>query len=156
MKLTIDELNKTYNSCLNDGKIKEKVKDLELIKSLKQVAERGLDFINRFSKDIPQDSLDWTFVFREYYEALRGLIESYLLFDGIVAENHQCKNAYICFKHPELELDWEFFETIRLKRNAINYQGQLLKYDDWEKFKVKFELYINVFKKEIDNKINEE
>ena len=156
MKITIDNLDKTYKLCMRTGSIKEKIFDLELIKSLKIVAEKGLEFIKSKSKDIPKDSTDWTFVFRDYYESLRGLIEAYLLFEGIEADNHQCKNAYLCFKHPELELDWEFLEVIRLKRNAINYRGQLLKYEDWKLLKLKFELHINVLKKEIDKKVKEQ
>ena len=155
MKLTIDNLDKTYKLCTSTGNIKEKAVDIGLIKSLKIVAEKGIEFINSRSKDIPKESTDWTFVFRDYYESLRGLIEAYLLFDGIEADNHQCKNAYICFKHPELELNWEFLETIRLKRNAINYRGQLLKYDSWKEFKLNFELHINALKKEIERKLKE-
>ncbi len=155
MKLTIDDLEQTYKLCTSTGKIKEKATDFELIKSIKTVAEKGIDFINSKSKDIPKDSTDWTFVFRDYYESLRGLIEAYLLFDGIEADNHQCKNAYICFKHPELEFDWEFLETIRLKRNSINYRGQLMKYEDWKNLKLKFELHINELKREIEKKLKE-
>lgn len=153
MEITIDSLDKTYRFCMSTGSIKEKSVDLELIKSLKIVSEKGLEFINSRSKDIPKDSTDWTFVFRDHYESLRGLIEAYLLFDGIEADHHQCKNAYICFKHPELEFDWEFLETIRLTRNAINYRGQLLKYDGWKTLKLKFELHINALKKEIEDKL---
>lgn len=156
MKLTVDNLDKTYNVCLSTGNIKEKSVDIELIKSLKLVAEKGLEFIKSKSKDIPKESTDWTFVFRDHYEALRGLIEAYILFYGIEADNHQCKNAYICFKHSELELDWEFLETIRLKRNAINYRGQLLKYEDWNQLKLKFELHISVLRKEIKKKLEED
>jgi len=153
MKNTIDDLDKTYKLCMSTGSIKEKITDLELIKSLKNVAEKGLAFIKSKSKDIPKDSTDWTFVFRDYYESLRGLIEAYLLFDGIEADNHQCKNAYLCFKYKELELDWEFLEIIRLKRNAINYKRQLLKYEDWKEVKLKFELHISALKKEIEMKL---
>src|SRR3989338_5184603 len=153
MKRIIDTLDTTYKLCMRTGSIREKSVDLELIKSLKMVAEKGLAFISSKSKDIPKDSTDWTFVFRDHYESLRGLIEAYLLFDGIEADNHQCKNAYLCFKHPELELDWEFLETIRLKRNAINYRGQLLKFDDWKSLKLKFELHINALRKEIEIKL---
>ena len=155
MKLTIDSLDKTYKLGISTGSVKEKSQDIELIKSLKIVAEKGLEFINSKSKDIPKDSTDWTFVFRDHYESLRGLIEAYLLFEGIAVDNHQCKNAYICFKHPELEFDWEFLETIRLKRNAINYRGQLLNYDDWKTLKLKFELHISELKKEIEKKLND-
>ena len=153
MKITIDNLDETYKLCMRSGNIKEKTVDIELIKSLKIVAEKGPEFIKDKSKDIPKDSTDWTFVFRDYYESLRGLIEAYLLFDGIEADNHQCKNAYVCFKHSELELDWNFLETIRLKRNAINYRGQLLRYDDWKTFKIKFELHLSALKKEIEEKL---
>jgi len=155
MKIMIDNLDKTYELCLSTGSIKEKFLDVELIKSLKMVAERGIAFINSKAKDISKDSEDWTFVFRDYYESLRGLIEACLLFDGIQADNHQCKNAYICFKHPELELDWGFLETIRLKRNAINYRGKLLKYEDWKGLKMNFELHISALKKEIENRLKE-
>ena len=153
MKLTIDNLDKTYKLCMSTGSIKEKSCDIELIKSIKNVAEKSIEFINNAAKDIPKDSTDWTFVFRDHYESLRGLIEAYLLFEGIGAENHQCKNAYLCFKHPELELDWEFLETARLKRNAINYRGQFLKYEDWKTLKLKFELHINALRTEIDKKL---
>jgi hypothetical protein len=153
MKSDIDNLEETYDSCIASGMIKEKSVDIELIKSLKVVSEDGLNFIKKVSTGIPKDSTDWTFVFREYYESLRGLIEAYLLFDGIETDNHQCNNAYLCLKHPELEADWEFLETIRLKRNAVNYRGVLLKYDDWNLFKMKFELYISLMKKKVEEQL---
>ncbi len=153
MKTQIDNLEQTYKVCTSNGNIREKITDVELIKSLKIVAEKGIAFIDSKSIDIPKDSTDWTFVFRDYYESLRGLIEAFLLFEGIEADNHQCKNAYICFKHPELEFDWEFLETIRLTRNAINYRGHLLKFDQWNALKLKFGLHINRLKAEIEERI---
>lgn len=150
MKHEIDDLGKTYSVCLANGMFKEKnTVDLELIKSLKDVAEKGLEFIKQKSNDIKKNSTDWTFVFRDYYESLRGLIEAVLLFDRTEADSHQCKNAYICIKHPELELDWNFLETIRLKRNAINYRGRLLRYDDWSKLRIQFELHITTLRRGI-------
>lgn len=155
MKITIDNVGEAYKLCMQTGSIKEKSQDLELIKSLTLVADKGLEFINNRAKDIPKDSTDWTFVFRDHYESLREFIEAYLLFGGIAAENHQCKNAYICFKYPELELDWEFLETIRLKRNAINYRGQLMKYDDWKSLQLRFDLHIRLLRKEIVKKLKD-
>src|SRR3989344_5898952 len=155
MKFVIDDLEKTYKLCMSKGSIKEKTVDVELIKSLKIVAEKGLEFIKDKSKDIRKESSDWTFVFRDYYESLRGLIEAYLLFDGIEADNHQCKNAYLCFKFTKQEYDWNFLETVRLKRNAINYRGLLLKYDDWKMLKFNFELHISSLKKEVERKLSE-
>ncbi len=153
MKTKIDNLEKTYRLCISTGNIKEKFIDIELIISLKVVAERGLEFIKKQSKNIQKNSSDWTFVFRDHYECLRQLIEAYILFDNIAADNHQCKNAYICFNRPELELNWEFLETIRLKRNLVNYRGQLLKYSDWKPLALNFNLHINLIKKEIEKKL---
>lgn len=154
--MRIDKLENVYERCEISGFIKEKNEvDIELLKSLKKVADAGLNFINDKSKSIDHDSTDWTFVFRDYYESLRGLIEAYLLFDKVEAERHQCKNAYICSKHPELELEWDFLETIRLKRNRINYRGELLNYSDWNQFEQKFEKHIKKLKEELDKKIEE-
>src|SRR3989338_6376940 len=156
MKIDIDDLEQTYDKCIAAGNIKEKqFVDIELIKSLKQVARAGLIFIKAKSKDIKKDSTDWTFVFRDYYESLRGLIEAFLLFDKIEADSHQCKNAYICFKYPEIEMDWNFLETVRLKRNAINYRGQFLKHDDWNKLILPFNFHSNLLTKKIDEKVSE-
>lgn len=156
MKIDIDDLDKTYDKCLANGLYKEKNEiDIELIKSLKNVADKGLAFIKDKEKNIQKESTDWTFVFRDYYESLRNLIESLLLFDKVEADNHQCKNAYLCLKHPELELDWEFLETIRMKRNAINYRGQLLKYEDWKKLKLSFDLHINLLKKRVEDQLKD-
>jgi hypothetical protein len=156
LKIETGKPEEVYDRCLCSGKIKEKNKvDIELIKSLKDVAEKGIKFINDRSKDIKKDSTDWTFVFRDHYESLRGLIEAYLLFDKIEADNHQCKNAYLCVKHPELEMNWEFLEAARMKRNAINYCGQLLRYYEWNLLNIHFGLHINKLKKEIEKKIKE-
>jgi hypothetical protein len=152
----MDGLKETFDKCMANGRFKEKNEiDIELIKSLKEVSEKCLSFINERSRDIKKDSSDWTFVFRDYYESLRGLVEAFLLFDKIEAERHQCKNAYLCSKHPELEFDWEFLEAIRLRRNAINYKGELLSYDSWRKLKLQFELYINTLKKAIENRLGQ-
>ena len=156
MKQTIDDLTATHKLCMSTGKYKEKTVDKELIKSFKLVAEKELAFINSKSKDIPKNSTDWTFVFRDYYEALRGLVEAYLLFDGIEVDNHQCKYAYLCAQHPELDVNWEFFETIRLKRNAVNYRGQLLTYEDWKSLELNFTLHINILKKSIKEKLRQQ
>lgn len=154
MKTDIDNLDNTYKLCETTGKLKVlNVVDIELIKSKKMVSEMGLAFIKEKSKGIRKDSLDWTFVFRDYYESLRVLMEAYLLFDRIASDNHQCMNASICANHPELALDWDFLETVRLKRNAINYRGQLITYEVWDSLKLKFELHIKEISKAIEEKL---
>jgi len=146
MKHSVDGLQATYHLCMGSGKLREKVVDQELVRSLVTVADSGLAFIKRQAKDLPKDSTDWTFVFRDHYEALRALIAAYLLLDGMESDNHQCQNAYLCSKHPELDLDWVFLETVRLRRNAVNYRGLLLTYQDWKGFALGFDLHISALR----------
>lgn len=153
MKRTIDSLEETFRLCKSAGKFKERHPDKERAKALVRIAEKGLGFIDRAAQSIPKDSEDWTFVFRDYYEALRELLEACLLLDGIEAEHHQCKNAYLCCQHPDLEADWEFLELVRLKRNAINYRGQLLYYEDWKVLKLQFDLHLSSLKEKIEEKL---
>ncbi len=154
--MNVETLEDVYGKCLASRFIREKNEvDIELITSLKAVADAGLAFIKDKAKSIGKDSTDWTFVFRDYYESVRGLIEAFLLFDMVEAERHQCKNAVLCFRHPELDLNWEFLETIRLKRNVINYRGQLLTYGDWKQFELEFELHIRKLRQEIERKLAE-
>ncbi len=149
------ELGQTYRLCESSGKVRERWVDVERIRSMRNVAESCLRFIVSKSKDIPKESPDWTFVFRDHYESLRGLIEAFLLFDGLEADNHQCKNACVCFRHPELGLEWDFLEEVRLKRNAINYRGQFLGYGEWIRFRKGFISHVMILREEINRKLKE-
>ena len=149
----IDDLEKTYTQCINTGSLKEKFVDFELIKSIRLISEKRMSYLNRNISNLSRNSSDWTFIFTGYYETLRNLIEAFILFDGISANNHQCKNAYICFKNPELGIEWEFLEIIRLIRNQINYEGRLINYDDWKKMKMQFDIHIKILSEKIDSKI---
>ena len=88
--------------------------------------------IQQLIKKTPKESYGWSIIFRNYYDVLRQLVEAFIRFDKIKSLNHQCLFAYLCIKHPELELSWEFFEKIRTKRNGINYYGQPVSYNDFK------------------------
>ncbi|RLE45077.1 hypothetical protein DRJ22_05100 [Candidatus Woesearchaeota archaeon] len=63
--------------------------------------------------------------------------------------------SFVCIKHPELELNWEFFEKIRTKRNGINYYTSKVSEKDWKEVQLEFDININLFMKEIKKKIKE-
>lgn len=98
--------------------------------------------------------MQWNSVYKLHYDALHGLVEGFLRFDKVKSENHQCLFAYLCKKHPELELDWDFFEKIRTKRNGINYYGTPVNQNDWKEAELQLTLYFNKLKKEIEKKVN--
>ncbi|MFH1638144.1 MAG: hypothetical protein ABIB71_06985 [Candidatus Woesearchaeota archaeon] len=141
----------TYDRCISEGKIlpRENV-ELDKAKANLQIAEEDL----ASAEEILQKKR-WNSAYKMYYDALHGLVEAYLSFDKVKSMNHQCLFVYLCEKHPELELDWGFFEKVRTKRNGIHYYGTLVAEDDWKAINVQFKLYINVLKKALEQRIKD-
>ena len=92
-------------------------------------------------------------VYIDYYDALHILAEAFLQFENRKIANHQCLFAFLCKNHPEFEFDWYFFEEIRFNRNGAHYYGKKIAYEDWEKAKLKFNLYVSALKKEIEKRL---
>jgi len=93
--------------------------------------------------------------YKLFYDVLHIVVEAYLCFDKVKSLNHQCLFAYLCEKHPELELSWDFFEKIRTKRNGINYYGQPVNSKDWKEIELQMGMYIKLIRKAIKEKIEE-
>ncbi len=143
-----------FNKCEQNGMFifMEKI-DLDKIKTMLNISVAGLEVIQQLIKKTPKESYGWSIIFRNYYDVLRQLVEAFIRFDKIKSLNHQCLFAYLCIKHPELELSWEFFEKIRTKRNGINYYGQPVSYNDFKEIELQLNVYINLLKKKILEKL---
>ena len=101
--------------------------DVERIKATLIIAEADVESANILRRSIQKQSNQWNSIYKLYYDALHELSESFLQFERIKIDNHQCLFAYLCEKHSELELSWDFFERVRTKRNGsigkdINYR----------------------------------
>ena len=144
-----------FLKCKKEGKfiITEDI-DLEKIKSTLNIAETDIESGNFIKKNISKQNSQWNSVYKLYYDALHELVESFLRFEKIKIDNHQCLFSYLCEKHPELEFNWDFFEKVRTKRNGINYYGNPVNYNDWEEAELQFTLYINKLKEEINKKLS--
>lgn len=140
-----------YDKCLAEGMIVPKAKvNIQRAKDALQISEEDLESAKEsISKE------RWNSGYKAHYDVLHGLTEAYLSFEQIKSKNHQCLFSYLCIKHPELELGWNFFEKIRTKRNGINYYSAKVSEKDWKEVAVQFSLYINLLKKEVENKIKE-
>ncbi len=142
-------IKEIYNKCLSDDLIKSRAEiDTDKIKSILKISE---EYIESGKDDLSKKR--WNSAYCSYYTVLREPTEAFLIFDKIKVLNHRCLFAYLCIKHPELEFDWNFFERIRTKRNGINYYGTLVSYKDWKEIKIQLNLYINLLKKEIKEKL---
>lgn len=143
------ELKDVYNECVKDSMIESKTDiDTDKINSILKICE---EYIESGKDDLTKKR--WNSAYCAHYDVLRELIEAFLLFDKVKILNHQCLFAYLCAKHPELELNWNFFEKVRTKRNGINYYGTLVSHEDWKEIEIQLNLYITLLKKKIREKI---
>ena len=146
-----------FSKCKKEGKfiVAEEI-DLEKIKSTLTIAEGDVEAANTLKKSLQKESSQWNSVYKLYYEALHELAESFLRFEKIKIDSHQCLFSYLCGKHIELEFSWEFFEKVRTKRNGINYYGMPIKQEDLKEVELQFVLYIKKLKEEIKKKMKEQ
>src|SRR3989344_5758651 len=100
-----------------------------------------------------EDGLEWNAIYKLHYDILHELIEAFLRFDKMKVRTHECLFVFLCEKHPELELDWDFFEKIRTKRNGSIYYGKALSYQDWEEIKLQMNLYISTIQKVLKERL---
>lgn len=142
-------LQEAYGFCVKEGNlIHIEGVDLNKIKSRLKIIE---EYVSA-SKELKNKNL-FNVEYDASYNIIHMLVELFLIFDKIKSSNHQCLFAYLCTKHPELELDWNFFEKIRTKRNGIHYYGSTVDKNDWKEIKLQIQLYINTLQKAIENKL---
>ncbi len=155
LKQKFDNEEKAYDSCIADGYIKKlSVINKERIRSLLKNSAISSESANALAMTMKPEDEKWMTVYTLYYDSLRICAEAFLLFDKISSSNHLCLFAALCTQHPELELDWDFFEKIRTKRNGVNYYGEQVSYDEWKEAELQFTLYISALKKEIDKRLS--
>ena len=143
-----------YQYCIADGYVKEVFTvNKDKAEALLRNSIISIESADALANLLSQRDEKWMTVYVLYYEALRTCAEAFLLFDKISSSNHQCLFAALCVKHPELELDWGFFEAVRTKRNGVNYYGERVTYSDWKAVEMKMKLYISALKKEIEKKL---
>lgn len=146
--------NEAFIKCKREGNfiVTEDI-DKSKIKSMLSIAEADIESANLLKKNISKNSNQWNSVYKLYYDALHELAESFLKFEKIKTNNHQCLFAYLCEKHPELEFNWDFFEKIRTTRNGINYYGTPINSKDWKRIELQFNLYANKLIEEIKRRL---
>src|SRR3989338_4441628 len=144
-----------FGKCKREGKIIiiDQV-DEGKIKATLAIAEGDVESANILRKNLTKNSNQWNSVYKLYYDALHELAESFLQFERVKIDNHQCLFSYLCEKHPQLEFSWDFFEKVRTKRNGINYYGTPVDSGDWKDAELQFNLYIKKLREEIKKKLD--
>ena len=143
-----------FGKCKREGKIiiTEQVGE-EKIKATLAISEGDVESAEIVKKNIKKESNQWNSVYKLYYDAVHELAETFLQFEHMKIDNHQCLFAYLCEKHPELDFNWDFFEKVRTKRNGINYYGTPVDSTDWKEVELQFSLYIKKLREEIKKRL---
>lgn len=141
-------LKEVYTECLINGQFRDKEEhSAERIKTMILLSTAFLESAQDIQKNLSQESLKWSAVYSLNYDALRELASAYVRLDNKDIANHQCLFAYLCNK--EQELNWDFFEKARTRRNGIEYYGCTATYTDFKEMKLQFRIYIDFLKKKI-------
>lgn len=144
-ELTLEDV---YDRCLMNGYLLV----LEVID--KKKVENMLAVAKEFSESAAAAKPRINSAFRLYYDSVKTYSLACLFFDKTFSTDDKSIFAALCVKHPELEFDWNFFEKIRLKTDAI-IGGENISLQDFKEFELVVNLYINVLKKEIEKKLAE-
>ncbi len=143
-----------FGACLEEGSFTslENI-DIDQIKGIMNVAQVDLETMMFWKKQAPKESGQWNAILKLSYDVLHAYSEAFLQLDKIKARTHECLFAYLCKRHPELELSWEFLDKIRTMRNRSLYYGKPAEYDDWKSVELPIDLHISVLRKAIEKKI---
>jgi hypothetical protein len=147
--LTLEE---TYDRCTAAGDIllQDNI-DINKINSMIEIAKDDLESAKALEK---QKDQKFGSIYKLHYDVIHTLTEALLSFDKVKSHNHQGLFAFLCVKHPELDLDWNFFEKIRTKRNGIHYYGNPIIEKDWKEIRLQMDIYIRTMQKALEQKIS--
>lgn len=146
-------LEEAYDFCLANGQFTSLNEvNIEKVKSLMENAEININSALILAKAIEKNAKEWMNVFTLHYEALRIYAEALLHLEKMTTANHQGLFAALCQKFSYLDLDWDFLERIRTKRNGINYFGERVTFEDWKSVEVQIKLYLSALRKKLEER----
>ena len=113
----------------------------------------------RFPGSAPKDIISFTpkrcnnteiksenvsFVVEDYYEVIKELLVAYLLKNGLKSGNHQCLISYFYKENPDYEKEACLISQMSFFRNRLNYYGEDVPMEFYEKNKDEFERLIKL------------
>jgi uncharacterized protein (UPF0332 family) len=114
-----------WEDCLKN-KVKEIKPDPERAKSMKQLAERRMEEINKRRKTAYPE-----FIVEDYYETIKELITSVLYLHGFKSYSHECLITFLNVYYPHTLDDDELnlIDQLRQIRHDITYRGSTIAED---------------------------
>ncbi|HLC70490.1 MAG TPA: hypothetical protein VJI32_00655 [Candidatus Nanoarchaeia archaeon] len=143
----IDSVENVYDELISNGFYEEAQVDKAEISKVLMMKKEDYMFAKRWKQD---KNANWRLIFNAYYDILRELCDQLIHFKNQKTSNHQAVFAFIILHFPELELDWELLERIRLMRNDNKYRGVDITQQMWKSIELTFELYISAVQKKVE------
>lgn len=139
-----------YEELLRKDQYEETVMDKDDVVKVITLAIEDYTYGKKLRSD---KDANYRVIFNIHYDALRELCDQLMRFEKQKTSNHQGLFAFIVLNFPDLELDWNFFESIRTIRNQNKYQGRDITKEMWKQVELQFDIYISSLKKEIEQKL---
>lgn len=86
-------------------------------------------------------------IFEDYYEVLKELLVAYMLKGGMRSANHQCLINYFYKENPNYETEAFLISQMSFFRNRLNYYGESVPSEFYNKNNEEFEKIINILLK---------
>lgn len=117
-------------------------RDDEKINSIMESADKRLTFIN----SNPPTKENVSFIVEGYYEIIKELLVALLLKNGMKSSNHQCLISFFYKEYPDCEFEANLISQMSYLRNRLNYYGEEIDFDFYDKNKKEFDKIINLLK----------
>ena len=115
-------------------------KDDEKIRSLVSIATKRLSVVK--SIKLSKDTV--SFIVEGYYEVIKELLTAYLLKNGLRSKNHQCLITYFYKHNPQNEHETNSISQLSFYRNRLEYYGESIPTEFYEKNKKTIEEIITL------------
>ncbi|NQV08415.1 hypothetical protein HQ529_01030 [Candidatus Woesearchaeota archaeon] len=139
-----------YDDLITRGLYEEANLDKDEVEKIKRISIEDYEFGKSLRKS---NNANWRVIFNIHYDVLRQLCDQLMRFKKQKISNHQGLFAFIVLNFPELELNWDFFETVRSIRNRNKYNGKDIIKEIWKKVEFQIDLYTSTLKKEIERRL---
>ena len=123
--------------------------DLERISSLREKARLRL----KRAKNTVVTEETVSFIVEDYYEVVKELLVAYLLKNGLKSGNHQCLISYFYKKNPDYEPETLLISQMSFFRNRLDYYGESIPLQFYNKNKRDFLGIIILLEKLIDETV---
>ena len=134
-----------------DGCMRKFIRKVEIDEErIKSIIKKALQRLER-ARDTEITKENVSFVAEDYYEVIKELLVAYLLKNGLKSKNHQCLISYFYKQNPDYEKEAFLISQMSFFRNRLDYYGEDIPMEFYQKNKGDFEEVIRTVLEVIEN-----